>query len=156
MPLAFSTRVLSIALSASLAGTLCAADAPKSDARTEIEAMLTSVDRLVKSRAPVEEIAEAFYDPELLITGEGEKGLYRSRAEFMKPLESFVANGGSCVLKIVDPVRHSGNLAAAFVSEHCKGTDSKNPDSDARILYVFKKGANGWRVTMEMYGGGGV
>lgn len=154
MPNAFSSGVLPIALSACLAGSLCAADVPKGDVRSEIEAMMTSVDRLVKSRAPVHEIAEAFYDPELLITGEGEKGLYRSRTEFMKPLESFVANGGNCTLKIVDPVRHSGNLAAAFVSEHCKGTDAKSPDSDARILYVFKKGTSGWRVTMEMYGGG--
>ena len=156
MPNAFSTGVLSITLSACLAGGVHAADSPKGDVRSEIEAMLTSVDRLVKSRAPVDEIAEAFYDPELLITGEGEKGLYRSRAEFMKPLESFVANGANCMLKIVAPVRHSGNLAAAFVAEHCKGADAKSPDTDARILYVFKKGVNGWRVTMEMYGGGGL
>ena len=156
MPTAFSTGVLSIALSAGLAGSLRAADAPKSEVRTEIQAMLTSVDRLVKSRAPVEEIAEAFYAPDLLITGEGEKGLYRSRTEFMKPLESFVANGGNCKLEIVDPVRHSGNLAAAFVSEHCKGADANSPNSDARILYVFLKGVHGWRVTMEMYGGGGL
>jgi ketosteroid isomerase-like protein len=131
-----------------------AADTPKPDVRAEIEAMLQSVDRLVKAHAPVKDIAEAFYEPDLLITGEGEKGLYRSREAFMKPLQAFVENGSGCTLKIVDPLRHSGSFAAAFVSEHCKAPDSKDADSDARVLYVFRKGANGWRVTMEMYDNG--
>jgi ketosteroid isomerase-like protein len=147
---------LALAALAMTAGPSHAADAPTPDVRGEIEAMLQSVDKLVKAHAPINEIAEAFYERDLLITGEGEKGLYRSRDAFMKPLQAFVEGGSGCTLKIVDPLRHSGSLAAAFVSEHCKAQDSKSADSDSRVLYVFRKGVKGWRVTMEMYGDGAI
>lgn len=122
--------------------------------RDEIEAMLRRVDELVASRASVTEIADAFSEPDLMITGEGEKGLYRNRAEFMPLLQAFAENPGRYERRFIDPILHSGDMAAAFVTEHFATPDGQGAGSDVRILYVFTKGASGWRVALEMYGAG--
>jgi ketosteroid isomerase-like protein len=94
------------------------------------------------------------YERDLMIIGEGEKSLYKDLKSFMGPLASYAAEGTRCNLSVVDPIRASGNLAVAFIFEHCAAAKAGDKDEDGRILYVFRKGAKGWRVTMEMFGWG--
>jgi ketosteroid isomerase-like protein len=104
--------------------------------------------------ATAKEIADAMYEDDLMIVGEGEKALYRDLKSFMGPLAEYVASGSRCKLEIIDPIRSSGNLAAAFIFEHCNATSATEKDENARILYVFRKGPNGYRVNMENFGWG--
>ena len=71
-----------------------------------------------------------------------------------KEIAEYVASGSRCKLEIIDPIRSSGNLAAAFIFEHCNATSATEKDENARILYVFRKGPNGYRVNMENFGWG--
>ncbi len=109
---------------------------------------------LLKKYAPVQAIADAMYENDLMITDEGEKGLYCDMKSFTGPLAEYVKDGSCCNLKMVDPIRASGDLAATFIFEHCAAAEAGEKDDDARILYVIRNGANGYRVTMESLGCG--
>jgi hypothetical protein len=123
-------------------------------ARAGIQKTIDETNVLLKRGASAQEIADVMYEPDLMIIGEGEKSLYRDLKSFMGPLATYVADGTRCNLSIVDPIRASGNLAVAFIFEHCAAAKAGDKDEDARILYVFREGAKGWRVTMEMFGWG--
>jgi SnoaL-like domain len=148
---------LSVAAAAGLGSPLQAAGTTHTDdARAGIQLTMDTVDAMVTKGAPVKDIAAAFYDNDLMVVGEGEEHLYINLASFISRLEFFLKNGGKCSIKLVDPIRHSGNLAVAFAAEHCVAADAAATASDARVLYVFRKGSKGWRVTMEMFGSGAV
>ena len=123
-------------------------------ARAGVQETLDRVNALLKKNASAQLIADAMYEDDLMITGEGEKGLYRDLKSFMGQLAEYVKDGARCDLKVVDPIRASGDLAVAFIFEHCAAAKAGEKDDDARILYVFRKGAHGYRVTMEMFGWG--
>jgi hypothetical protein len=144
---------LAVATSSS-ASSQAAGKTEADDARTGIELTLNKVAEMVAKGAPVNEVAHALYEDDVMITGEGEKALYPNLSSFKARLEYFLQDAAGCSLNIVDPIRHSGNLAVAFVREHCKAADAGGTASDARVLYVFRKGSKGWRVTMEMFGSG--
>lgn len=147
-----------LSFSAVVAGTSAASysagQSSADSARAGIEHTLHKVDALVKSGAHVEQISDALYEDDLMIIGEGEEHLFRGSASFQTRLAYFLKNAPACSLSIVDPIRHSGNLAVAFVHERCKAPDAGSAGTDARVLYVFRNGVKGWRVTMEMFGSG--
>ena len=58
------------------------------------------------------------------------------------------------VLTVLDPVRSSGNMAVAFIHEHEEPAKAGEKPDDYRILYVFRKGPKGCRVTMELFTSG--
>lgn len=117
-----------------------------------INATLRKTEEILKRGGSAQEIAEVLYEPDLTIIGEGEKSLYPDLASFMEPLAAYVTNP-TCTLTVVDKIRHSGDLAVAWVAEHCDAHEG-NPAEDYRIIYVFRNGEKGWRSTMEMFGVG--
>lgn len=125
--------------------------ADPSDARKGVQTTINKVNELLQHNASARMIADAMYEGDLMITGEGEKVFYRGLTSFMGPLAAYVAGGSRCKLEVIDPIRHSGNLAVAFVFEHCKAAKSGDKDDDARIMYVFRKGPKGYRATMELF-----
>jgi ketosteroid isomerase-like protein len=131
-----------------------AADPETPSVRAALQAKIDTVNAMLKRKAPGKEVAEVLYEEDLMIIGEGEKSLYRDLQSFQKPLADYVAQESTCTISIIDPIRHSGNLAAAFLLEHCPAAKAGEKDDDARMMYVFRKGAKGWRVTMEMFGWG--
>jgi ketosteroid isomerase-like protein len=126
----------------------------QSEARKGIQATIDKTNALLASTATAKEIANALYEDDLMIIGEGENSLYRGLGSFLPKLEAIVEGGSHCTLDIVDPIRHSGDLAVAFIAEHCAAAKAAFKDADARVLWVFRKGTKGWRVTMEMFGWG--
>jgi hypothetical protein len=132
-----------------------AADSPGvATARAGVQKTIDRVNALLKNNASARVIADAMYEDDLMITGEGEKSLYRDLKSFMGPLAEYVKDGTRCDLKVVDPIRASGDLAVAFIFEHCAAAKAGEEDDDARILYVFCRGPHSYRVTMEMFGWG--
>jgi ketosteroid isomerase-like protein len=131
---------------------LSAPESGHDDAQTGIETVIKKYNALVARGASAKEVAELLYEDDLTIIGEGEKSLYPNLASFMKPLEGYLGNP-TCRLALVDKIRHSGDVAAAWMLEHCE-VHGNSPKEDYRVLYVFRKGTKGWRVTMEMFGAG--
>lgn len=121
------------------------------DARAGIQTTIDKSNALMKRNGSVKEFADIFYEDDLMIIGEGEKSLYRGLPSFMKRLEFYMQDQTHCSLKIIDPIRHSGKLAVAFIQEHCDPAKPGEAEEDYRILYVFRNGAKGWRVTMELF-----
>ncbi|MGE3599233.1 MAG: hypothetical protein AB7N70_27175 [Dehalococcoidia bacterium] len=119
------------------------------DVEAGINATFAKVHELLARGASGAEVAEVLYEDDLTITGEGEKGLYPDLKSFIEPLHAYTRNP-TCRLKVVDKVRHSGDLAAAWVAEHCDAHE-KDAAEDYRMIYVFRNGPKGWRVTMEMF-----
>jgi ketosteroid isomerase-like protein len=57
-----------------------------------------------------------------------------------------------CKYTIVDPVVSSTTTFSSFILLHCKA----NPpvlakDQDLRMMYVWRKESQGWRVVLEVY-----
>jgi ketosteroid isomerase-like protein len=133
------------------AGTLSGAVAEEvpADARVGVEATLNKVNDLFAKGGSAQQVADVLYEDDLTVTGEGEKGLYPNLESFMKPLAGYLTNP-TCRLTLADKIRHSGNLAVAWVQEHCDHHGAEKAE-DYRIMYVFRKSSKGWRTTMELF-----
>lgn len=129
-----------------MAGSAAAAD--HADAATGIRATLARTNALQHRNAPAREIADALFEDDLMITGEGESRSYRDLASFMDTFAEHSAAAVQCDLALIEPIRSSGDLAAAFVSQHCPAAKAGDKDEDSRVLFVFRAGPKGWRVTM--------
>jgi ketosteroid isomerase-like protein len=125
-----------------------AAEVP-TDPKAGVEATLNKVNELFAKGGSAEEFADALYESDLTVTGEGEKALYPNLKSFMQPLAGYLTNP-TCKLSLVNKVHSSGNLAVAWVQEHCDDHGTERAE-DYRIIYVFHRGAKGWRATMEMF-----
>jgi ketosteroid isomerase-like protein len=149
------TRYGMIAIGAALtlaAGLAVSAD--RNDVRDGIQATIDKTNALQKRNAPGREIAAALFEDDLMITGEGESKGYIGLSSFIDTFVRLSAGAANCDLKLIDPIRRSGNLAAAFLSQHCAASKSGGEEEDSRVLFVFRKGAKGWRVTMGHWSGG--
>ncbi len=131
-----------------------AVSADRNDVRDGIQTTIDETNALQKRSAPGREIAAALFDEDLMITGEGETRGYKGLASFIDTFVRLSAGAANCDLKLIDPIRSSGNLAAAFLSQHCTASKAGEKDEDSRVLFVFRKSAKGWRVTMGHWSGG--
>jgi ketosteroid isomerase-like protein len=94
------------------------------------------------------------------LTGEGEAASTRGMADTIKDVQGWMDSlgpGGTkgCKYTIVDPVVSSATTFSSFLLLRCKA----NPpvlatDQELRMMYVWKKEAQGWRVVLEMYESG--
>ena len=133
------------------AGAVATEVSSERDVTAELEAVLRAGEAIGARSGSAQEIADAFYEDDLTITGEGEK-FYPNLQSFMTRLYEHTRNP-TCRMKIVDRVRHSGDIAVAWVAHHCEA-NGQEPASDYRVMYVFRDGPKGWRVTMEMFTSG--
>jgi hypothetical protein len=148
------TVLLAATMLALSAHSMAASQSDTQSVRVALQAKLDTVNAMLRRKASGKEIADVLYEDDLMIIGEGEKSLYRDLKSFQKPLADYVAAESTCTISIIDPIRHSGNLAVAFLLEHCPAAKAGEKDDDARMIYVFRNGPKGWRVTMEMFGWG--
>lgn len=137
-----------------LAAGLSASANDRNDVRDGIQATIDKTNALQKRNAPGREIAAVLFEDDLMITGEGESKGYTGLASFMDTFVRLSAGAANCDLKLIDPVRSSGNMAAAFLSQHCTASKAGEKEEDSRVLFVFRKGEKGWRVTMGHWSGG--
>jgi hypothetical protein len=126
-----------------------AASVVPEDGKAGVEATVAKVNELVARSASAKEIADVFYEDDLTITGDGEKGLYPNLKSFMKRLEVYSTNP-TCRLNVANKIRTSNTLAVAWIQEHCDAHGTESAE-DYRILYVFRKSPKGWRTTMELF-----
>jgi len=153
--------VSKILIAAVAVATMCvaphlrAADHAKDDAiRAAIQATLDRAKAVAARGGSAEEFARTLDDPDLMITGQGDKTYYGRRA-FVQREGEYIKEGADptrCFLRLVGPIRHSGELASAFIHEYC------NPDKKGagaysyRVLAVFRDdGPHGWREIQELF-----
>lgn len=151
-PETVSALVVATALSCT-ASAVEAADKAGSAAKG-VKALVESTNALMKRHGSLQEFEDLFFEDDLMITGEGDKVFYKSRKAFEKPLAGYVTDQTRCKLTVVDPVRASGTIAAAFVQFHCDPAKATDQPVESRSLYVFRNGVRGWRAMMEMYSAG--
>ena len=152
MPLTGTPRfikqsMIAVALAIS-ATTANAVELSDKDVKAGIDRTLNKVDSLRAKGATARQIANVLYEDDLMVIVEGEKAMYSGIRTVMPLLAEHLKHTMDCRLKALEPIRHSGKLAVAFVSESCPAS----ADADAgplRMVYVFRNGAKGWRVTME-------
>jgi len=116
-----------------------------------VRAMIAQTNAMMKRNGSLKDFMDLFYDKDLMITGEGETVFYKDLKSFEKPLAGYLANQTHCKLTIKSPIRSSGNIATAFLQEHCDPATPAEKPEDYRILYVFRRNAKGWHVMMEMF-----
>jgi hypothetical protein len=124
------------------------------DAAAGVKLTIDKTNALMKRSGTVKEFMELFFEDDLTITGEGETVTYKGLKSVENPLAAYLARQSQCKMTIIDPVRSSGSLAAAFIQEHCSPAKQGEKPDDWRILCVFRNGPNGWRVTMELFTSG--
>jgi hypothetical protein len=115
--------------------------AERNEVRDGIQSTIDKTNALQKRSAPGREIAAALFEDDLMITGEGEDKGYKGLSSFIDTFVGLSAGASNCDLKLIDPIRSSGNLAAAFLSQHCTASKAGEKDEDSRVLFVFRKGA---------------
>lgn len=110
--------------------------------------MFASAEAAIDRHASTAEVAHIFYNDDLVVTIQGDK-TYHGLQSFMRPLAGYLQGIERCHFKLMKPVQHSGEVAAAFVQERCDPAKPGDAAEDLRILYVFKHGPKGWRVSQE-------
>jgi hypothetical protein len=160
--------IKSVAAAASLAALLAGVVSPSSSAttstadvtRAEIEHALQAIERALARGESAAALSKMLYAENALLAGEGEDGSTRGMAATIKDYQAWIDSlgpGGTkgCKYTIVDPVVASATTFSSFLQLHCKA----NPpvllkDQDWRLIYVWKKQPEGWRVVLEMYASG--
>lgn len=158
----------SIAATASLVATAfaicstatCAAPPHEDATRAQIERALQTLEQALVRGDSATAVAKSLYAEDGLLTGEGETGSTRGMAATIKDVQGWMDSlgpGGTkgCKYTIVDPVVSSPTTFSSFLLLKCKA----NPpvlvaDQELRMMYVWKKLPEGWRVVLEMYESG--
>jgi ketosteroid isomerase-like protein len=131
---------------------------PIADAtRSQIELALRAIEQALARGDSATVISKMMYAENDRLSGEGQSGSTREMAgtikDFQEWLESLGPGGAKgCKFTIADPVVASSLTFSSFVQLHC----SANPpvlskDQDYRVMYVWRKQPDGWRVVLEMY-----
>jgi len=129
-------------------------------AKREIEQALRGMETLQERGADGKELSKALYAEEIVIVGEGDskaqRGLAAATAETQGWLDSLGPNGvKTCKFTLVDPVVASRETFSSFVLLHCKANPPvMREDQDLRMMYIWKKYPQGWRVVLEMFAPG--
>ena len=107
------------------------------------------IESLLQANADSDIIAHELYWPEAMIAGEG-SDVYRSREEFKPVLfEILKVLGNKCVFINEDPVVAKSDLAIAYTNLTC--SHEGEPPLKFRVLYVWERRDNIWKVVRESY-----
>jgi ketosteroid isomerase-like protein len=144
-----------VGLAAALVGTLCIPIAARAAGEQDmaaagVRAMIAKTNELMKNNGSLKDFMKLFYEKDMMITGEGDI-YYRNLKSFEKPLAAYMANQRNCRLFFTSPIRSSGDMATAFIQEHCGPATVGASAEDYRILYVFRRNTSGWHVIMEEF-----
>jgi ketosteroid isomerase-like protein len=128
--------------------------------KEQIARALHSLEHALARGDSATEIAKMLYADDDVLTGEGEPGSTRGMADTIKDVQGWMDSlgpGGTkgCKYRIVDPVVSSATTFSSFLLLRCKANPPVlKTDQELRMMYVWKKFPEGWRVVLEMYASG--
>ena len=118
----------------------------------ELQQKYAEIQKLIQEGAPADTIRTALYWPELINAGEG-KPTYRDQATFAPAFVNAIAHlGKDCAISLAEPAVVGTHIAGVYSQFHCTYADK--PDLDLRVLYVWQKRGNEWKVALEGYNKG--
>ena len=133
-----------------------AADGP----RAQIAVTLKSMEKALARGEDATTISKMLYASNVLITGEGEvggtRGIDAATKDVQGWMDSLGPNGAKgCGYTIVDPVVSSTTTFSSFILLKCTANPPVLPaDQELRMMYIWQKQAQGWRVVLEMWAPG--
>ena len=142
------------------AQSVLAADTVADNTRAQIATKLKSMEKALAAGESATAISKMLYSSNVLITGEGEAGGTRGMDGAIKDVQGWMDSLGpngtkGCGYTIADPVVASATTFSSFILLKCKANPPVLPqDQDLRMMYVWKKQAQGWRVVLEMWAPG--
>ena len=124
------------------------------ETKAELAQVLQHAADALRAGASATEFSRLLYSPDLTVVGEGWPRAIRGVEAFLPDLTVLLDGWGpnaDLTFSIVDPVIASGDVATTLVDVFVA---PKAPNSTAeyyRVVYAWKRAANGWRVAAEMY-----
>jgi hypothetical protein len=135
------------------------ADSVRPSPRDEIKAALDAQYAAILGGISAAKFAEMLYAPDVVIVGEGDKGLQHGIKTATADVEAHWASLGpdgvkKCKVSLANgPGVSSATTYASFGVLHCEPNPPASKEaSDIRVLYVWKKLPQGWRVALEQWG----
>lgn len=150
----WSIAITSMVLSGCLLSTGGCTSPDAGDSPAAVDALL--VQRLEKfsemeeKGTPAEELARLNYWPEALLTGEGVDKAARGLDEVAAILKATGSELGKCRHASYDPIVFAGRMASQVFEGTCEPPDGK-PVQKFRVLYVWEKRGEEWKIIREMF-----
>jgi ketosteroid isomerase-like protein len=144
----------SLALAACGAAVSADQSADKRTVRAAIEDKLRSVEGALARGDSADKIARMLYADNVVIT-EDAPGSMRGTAAAIKGVQEWLdalGPGGAkgCKYGVVEPTVESSETFSSYLSLHCKANPPVlKEDMDLRMIYVWQKLPQGWRVVLE-------
>jgi ketosteroid isomerase-like protein len=129
---------------------------PTAEIRATIDAFQAAVTRGESAAVA----AELLFAPDVVMVGEGEAGTRRGIKIAIAEMEAhWAAMGPGGIQKCSklqladDTAVYSADTYASFLALHCEpNPPAVEAAQDVRVLYVWKKLPQGWRVALEQWG----
>lgn len=126
----------------------------------EIQAAIDAFQAAVTRGESAAKAAELLFAPDVVMVGEGEAGSRRGIKIAIAEMEAHWAAMGpggiqKCArLKLAeDTAVYSAETYASFLELHCEpNPPAVSEAQDVRLIYVWKKLPQGWRVALEQWG----
>lgn len=146
-----------------IAGTAVAdCDSTTPNPTAEIRATIDAFQAAVTRGESAATAARLLFAPNVITVGEGEAGSRRGIETAIAEMTAHWAAMGPGGIQKCDKLKlaadtavYSADTYAAFLELHCEpNPPAVNEAQDVRVLYVWKKLPQGWRVALEQWGVG--
>lgn len=125
-----------------------------SETKQELVQLLRHAADALRAGVSATEFSQLLYSPDLIVVGEGWPRAIRGVEAFLPDLTALLDGWGpnaDLTFTIVDPILDGVDVATTLVDVYVA---PKKPTAAAeyyRVVYAWKRSANGWRVAAEMY-----
>jgi hypothetical protein len=126
----------------------------------QVQATLHRVEQGLASNDNATTISELLYTHDAVLLGEGDTHAahgWKATVEEVREWAESLGPGGekTCKFKLVLPAVASATTFSSFILLHCDANPPKLPQAqDLRMMYIWKKLPQGWRVQLEMWAPG--
>jgi ketosteroid isomerase-like protein len=155
-------RILVVAVGLMTGATLSApAGAKETATRTErktqeaIWQVIQDVEAALQSGASAEKLVDMLYAENIMITEEPPVVNLRGTKQAIEGVQGFLdylgpGGGKGCKYRMVEPTVASKTTFSSYLALNCSANPPAMKDNlDLRMLYVWKKLPQGWRVVLE-------
>ena len=125
-----------------------------SETKKELAQVLQHAADALRAGASATKFSHLLYSPDLIVVGEGWPRAIRGIEAFLPDLTALLEGWGpnaDLTFTIVDPVIHGAEVATTLVDVYVAPTKPTATAEYYRVVYAWKRSANGWRVAAEMY-----
>lgn len=152
--------LVGLAAAATCATTFAAHRDSASNTQAQVQAALDRVQAALARGDDASTVTHMLYANNVVIVGEGDAQASHgidAAVEDVKEWADSLGPGGekTCKFKLADPAVVSSRTFSSFVLLHCDANPPKLPQAQVlRMMYIWQKLPQGWRVQLEMWAPG--